>query len=464
MDEAIQSLLRGIPSMHDLLEDDSIILLMREYGDELVKLELRELIESLRNNIKSGTEIEIDRIKLFNDLTRRVRSFAADEERVVINATGILLHTGLGRAALAQEAISAITAASGYTPIQTDIDTGQRSLREAKIERILCELTGCEAATVVNNNAAATMLVLNTLCNNKEAIISRGQLVEIGGAFRMPDVMDKSSAIMHEIGTTNRTHLKDYAAAINENSGALVHVHTSNYRIRGFNNSPDISELAPLAKEQNLYSIDDLGSGALSTLDEWGLPNEPLIKDSIKAGADVCCFSGDKLIGGPQCGIICGKKEVIEAIRKNPFARMFRVCKLTLAALEATMVIWLNDTFRGKIPFYQMLSTPLQTLLERAGKIVDELSDIFEIECSFNESGAYVGSGSIPDEAIPSVAVRIIHKSIKPHKLALALRQHGVFPRVSDNALWLDMITLLAGQDEIIGDKIRKAISELKQD
>jgi len=267
------------------------------------------------------------------ELEHRLVRLCQPQGRRAINASGILLHTGLGRAPLADDAAAALAGTTRYSVLQASLESGDRSLREEKIQRLLIELTGCEAATVVNNNAAATMLILHTLAAGREVIISRGQLIEIGGSFRMPDVMSRSGAILREVGTTNRTHVRDYEEAINERTAAIMHVHTSNYRVRGFAGAPDIGELVELGRRRDVAVIDDLGSGAIVPLAEFGIGNEPLVKDSIAAGADVVCFSGDKLICGPQAGIICGKKPIIERIRRSAFARMFRVCKLTLAGL-----------------------------------------------------------------------------------------------------------------------------------
>jgi L-seryl-tRNA(Ser) seleniumtransferase len=348
-----------------------------------------------------------------------------------------------------------------YSLLQADLASGKRSLREEKIERMLIQLTGCEAATVVNNNAAATMLILNTLAAGKKVILSRGQLIEIGGEFRMPDVMARSSVIMQEIGTTNRTHLKDYEKAIDENTGALLHVHTSNFRVRGFSGTPDIKELCGLAKKYNLPVIDDLGSGALVPLSRYGITDEPLVSDSIKAGSSVICFSGDKLINGPQAGIICGKKEFIQNIRKNPFARMFRVCKLTLAALEATLVHFVNGTQGEALPFYKMLTISVQNLEKRAKLLADLTGKVKGVKAKIIDDVSYVGSGSLPDEGIPTKVVCVSFdnangskKSIEEIAICLRLNVPSVFCRVKDDALYFDMRTLFDKEEREIADAL----------
>lgn len=454
LEENINLILRSLPSVGVVLDDPALQPIIECAGRKLVKCWLNYYLGRIRDELVSGKIADFDYEKLIEDVVFSVNSLYDNSMREVINATGIILHTGLGRSALSDTAVGSIIAAAKYTPVQSDPVTGKRALRESKVEVLLKELTGAEAVTVVNNNAAATMLVLNTLANNKEVVISRGQLVEIGGAFRMPDVMTMSGAVMSEIGTTNRTHLSDYRNAFSENTGALMHVHTSNYRLRGFGGTPGILEIVTLANELGVYSIDDLGSGALISLEKWGVENEPLIKDSIAAGVDLCCFSGDKLIGGPQSGIICGKYEHIVKIRKNPFARMFRVDKLTLAALEATLAIWVNGEYEEKIPLYKMLCTSKQVLKDRAIELMSKLSGKISAEISVEESDAYIGSGSLPDSGIKSWAVLLRFENNEAEYIAQTLRMNGVFSRVRAGCVWLDMISLLDGEFDLLVHRI----------
>lgn len=462
MDDKTKNLLRELPSVSNLLELPQIESLSLEFGKGATKLTLQKYLDATRAQIisqkLSGIPSEADTSAALKVSLQRL---ARPEGRRAINATGIMLHTGLGRAPLCKDATSALGGMGEYSILQTDIATGSRSLREAQIEELLIELTGAEAVTVVNNNAAATMLVLNTLAEGKEVVLSRGQLVEIGGAFRMPDVMAKSRCILREIGTTNRTHLKDYEATITEDTGALMHVHTSNYRVRGFSGSPDIKQLAPLAKKHGLPLIDDIGSGALVELSKYGLANEPLIAESIQAGSSVVTFSGDKLICGPQSGIICGKREVIERIRKNPFARMFRLSKLELAALTATLLHFVNNTFEAALPFYQMLTTTPDELNRRSDIITTQLKDIPNLKCEVVDSKSFVGSGSAPDEGINSRAVKISSSRIKPDKLAAALRASmpSVFTRINDDSIMLDMRTLMNSQAEVIANALKNILA-----
>lgn len=464
MSTASQTLYRSIPSLSQLLGSDPGRTLAIEFGEGATKLELRAMLSELRSRIALGATDAIPTAdSLMLDVRQRLVRLVRPIGRRAINATGILLHTGLGRAPLCDEAIEAMTTCAGYSLLQASVDSGDRSLREEKLQRMLIELTGCEAATVVNNNAAATMLILNTLASGREVIISRGQLIEIGGSFRMTEVMAQSGAILREVGTTNRTHLRDYAGAINERTGAIIHVHTSNYRIRGFAGTPEVGDLVELGRKHQVPVIDDLGSGALVRLKPFGLPDEPLVHDSLAAGADLACFSGDKLICGPQCGIICGRVSLIEKIRKNPYARMFRVCKLTLAGLEATLLHFLNaPAYRQRIPFYRMLSRPLEGLRRDAEHIAASARGMAGLNTTVAGDIAYVGSGSIPDEGIPTVVARITPRAMGTGELARRLRQGipSVFGRMQDRALVLDPRTLLDGEVAQVCDALRAVAGE----
>ncbi|MBF0595625.1 MAG: L-seryl-tRNA(Sec) selenium transferase [Candidatus Omnitrophica bacterium] len=462
----MKALLSQIPSVSEILELNAVRELGREFGDGAVKVEMRGLLDEWRRGIRAGEILCIPaKDEMVDALRQRLVRLTTPQGRAAINAAGILLHTGLGRSPLCAQALEALAGMGTYSVLQTGLASGKRSLREEKIERMLIDLTGCEAATIVNNNAAATMLVLHALAGGKEVIISRGQLIEIGGEFRMPDVMAQSQVVMREVGTTNRTHLHDYERAINENTGALIHVHTSNFRVRGFTGVPDIGRLCALGKARGLPVIDDIGSGSLIPLSTFGLADEPLVRASIQAGADVVCFSGDKLIGGPQSGIICGKKEIIERIRKNPFARMFRVCKLTVAALEATLLHFVNGTCTQALPFYQMLSVDMTTLNKRAVAMLKVLDGLSGIKAVITEDVSYVGSGSLPDEGIPTVVVRVSVDGAmesRVEKVAEKLRvgMPSVFCRINDDALFFDMRTLFAGEEIAAASRLREVLGE----
>lgn len=462
MKEAAAKLLRELPSVSALLSSPSVAELTCEFGEGIAKLELRALLDDVRSAIRAGRlDAAPGAEEVSSALRARLLRAASCEGRRAINGTGILLHTGLGRAPLCKEALEAVSGCGGYTILQASIETGKRSERDEKIEHMLVALTDCEAATVVNNNAAATMLILNTIAAGKEVVISRGQLIEIGGSFRMPEVMRQSSAILREVGATNRTHLRDYEDAISEKTGAIMHVHTSNYRVRGFSGTPAIDELCELGRRHGLPVIDDLGSGAIAPLDEFGLPNEPLVRHSVAAGADAICFSADKLICGPQAGIILGKREIVARIRKNPFARMFRVGKLTLAGLEATLVHFLNgDAYKRSIPFYRMLSRKLDELESQAMRVARELGDRAGMSASTADDLSYVGSGSIPDEGIPTRVVRLAHAKVSAEDLARRLRAGvpSVFGRIAEETLILDMRTVFPEEVDLLCDLLRRAV------
>ena len=468
-DSKRQTILRQIPSVSTLVDSPGGKTLCATFGDGITKFVVRQELDQLRQNILSGACQTIPSPeKLAASLEKHLSRLTRPEGRKAINATGILLHTALGRAPYAGNATDALSIFSGYSVLQASLDDGKRCKRDARVEEMLKELTGCEAATVINNNAEATMLVLNTLAQNKEAIISRGQLVEIGGSFRMPDVMEQSRAVMREIGTTNRTHIKDYRAAVTPDTGVFVHVHTSNYRVRGFSGTPGIKELCEFrdAEFADIPVIDDIGSGALVSLSQFGLSNEPLIKDSIQAGTDVVCFSGDKLISGPQCGILCGKKQYIDRIRKNPFARMFRVDKVTLAVLESTLLHFINGTYKQEIPFYRMLSASISDLTTKAERIRESLAAVSGVRCQVADGAACVGSGSIPDEEIPDKVLHIEFKdpTIRLEKIAQSLRQNipSIFARISGNNLVFSMRSLLPGDDDHLIRDLPAVFSSLK--
>jgi L-seryl-tRNA(Ser) seleniumtransferase len=454
-------LLRALPSVSDFLGSEAGRALAGEFGEGALKFELRRALDEAREAIRAGRAgAAPDPAALAADLRTRLLRLSRPAGRRAVNATGILLHTGLGRAPLCAEAAEALAGCARYSVLQADLRSGERSLREEKVERLLRELVGCEAATVVNNNAAATMLILNTLVPGREVIVSRGQLIEIGGAFRLPEVMAKSGAVLREVGTTNRTHLRDYESAIGEATGAILHVHTSNYRVRGFASAPEIGELCELGRRRNLPVLDDLGSGALVPLREFGLPDEPLVAESLKAGSLAACFSGDKLISGPQSGIICGKGEAIERIRKNPFMRMFRVGKLTLAALEATLLHFLNgESWRRAIPLYRTLARPAAELQEQAQRFVKLAADVPGLALAVAEDISYIGSGSAPDEGVPTRAVAVDPGKLSADGLARELRLGvpAVFARIKDGRVLLDMRTVAAEEVEELAGCLRAA-------
>jgi L-seryl-tRNA(Ser) seleniumtransferase len=378
--------------------------------------------------------------------------------RRVLNVSGVLLHTGLGRSPLAAEALEAVVAAAqGYCNLETDLETGQRGKRTTGVAPLLARLTGAEAATVVNNNAGATVLALHALAAGREVIVARGQLVEIGGSFRLPEIFESSGARLREVGTTNRTRLSDYQNAIGPDTAALLRVHASNYRIVGFTESVPIASLAALGRERGLWTIDDIGSGALATGLLPHLADEPTAAGGIAAGADAVLFSGDKLLGGPQSGIIIGSRKALALIESDPLMRALRVDKLTLAALEATLRLALDpDHARRRIPLWSFLSTPEQSLRTRAEALAESFREAARLNATVISASSVLGGGSAPLEPIPSVAVRVASPfpACYPTEAALAralrLGNPAVFTRVHSGGVEFDLRTLPESDDETV--------------
>lgn len=398
------------------------------------------------------------------EAARAARRSADAYYRKAINATGIILHTGLGRAVLPNRAVERITRElAGYSVLQVDEETGKRSRRDTRIEWLVRELTGAQAATVVNNNAAATMLVLSTVGQAREVIVSRGQLVEIGGSFRLPDVMALSGAKLVEVGTTNKTHARDYERAINENTAAILRVHPSNYRIEGFTAEVPLETLVHIAHANNLPLIDDVGAGALIDYQRFGLPPEPTLPDSIRTGADLVLSSMDKMIGGAQGGLILGRADLVEAIRKNPLARALRVDKITLSVLETTLTLFLDESLAiREIPTLQMMARTLTEIRASAGRIAGALlktanSARIEVVDGFSQ----MGSGSLPGHDLPTSLVAIEPRGGNPEELARRLRLSSppVFARIAKGHLLLDPRTLLPGDEEILIQVVTTALS-----
>ncbi len=463
-----ENLLRKLPSVDKLKHTGGAKEFLEKYGDDLFTAAARRVLDEVREKIRSGDVSDENEFSM-DLIIERVEYYLSEKFtpslKKAVNATGVILHTGLGRAVLPSDAQKAVAdVAEGYSTLATDVETGKRSHRDVHLEGLLKEITGAEDATVVNNNAAATMLVLNTLADGKEVIVSRGQLVEIGGSFRMPDVMAASGAILKEVGTTNKTHLKDYLAAVGENSAAIMRVHHSNYRIVGFASEPSIEELVGLAKKLDLYVFDDLGSGALVDLKAYGIEHEPLVQDSIEAGVDVACFSGDKLIGGPQAGIIVGKASIITKIRKNPLTRAFRVGKLTIAGMEATLRLFLRpEKLVEEHPLYRMLAMELKEIERRTRAMVKAVRTAIG-ECagiSVIDGGSQVGSGAVPVETIPTKLIQIVPRNMTAETLGQELRRNipPIFTRVQKGAVWMDLRTVAKNEEKIIRDALLRVIA-----
>lgn len=442
--------LREIPSIEKLLLLPEMQALISSYSRTLVTNALRSVVSSVRERILIGQTIQqLPSPSEYATLAlKEIEEITRSPLRTVINATGTVTHTNLGRALLSQSACdSLLNAAQNYVNLEYDLETGKRGHRDRITESFLQQLTGCEASTVVNNNAAAVLIALQTVAKDKEVIVSRGELIEIGGAFRIPDVMEASGAILREVGTTNRTHLRDYAEAINENTALLLKVHPSNYKIVGFTSTPEMHELTELGMERGVPTMEDLGSGALIDLSQYGLPKEPVVADRIESGVDIVTFSGDKLLGGPQAGIIVGKTEWIHQIRKNPLMRALRVDKLTIAALAATLQSYLNqDSIADHFPMLKRYTRTTDELVIDAEQLVERLKDIFKDSVSLDmcESQSEIGSGSLPVEMLPSIAIVLTPKTVTVSDLSDLFRR-GKIPiigRIENDQLMFDLRTL----------------------
>ncbi len=389
------------------------------------------------------------------------RQFALTQ---VINATGILLHTGLGRAPLSSRALSAVAlASSSYTPLEIDLCSGERSNRADVVRRQLCDLTGSESATVVNNNAAALLITLSTLAAGKDVIVSRGELIEIGGSFRLPEIMVASRAQLREVGTTNKTRVADYAAAINDATGMLLKIHPSNYQISGFTESVSLAELVALGRAHNLPVIHDIGSGALLDLTPLGFGDEPVVRVSIDAGVDLVLFSGDKLIGGPQAGVIAGCRQLIERIERNPLARALRVDKLTLAALSATLSSFSHQQMAVReIPLWMMISSTTEDLQQRARRIADKVkSQTSGCLVDVTATTAYLGAGSLPNQKLESVAVTVAGPNASDQEMAYRLRTGTppVVGRLERGSVIIDLRAVLPQLDEALTEALIAALT-----
>ncbi len=451
----IESALRRIPKMDTLLEQPQVSRLSEQYSRPLVTEALRCVLERLREDLRQGKRQDFTLEELIAQCEEQLQADDGLKQKIVINATGVLLHTNLGRALLAQEAAEAVKeAALHYTTLEMDCTTGKRGDRYQAVENQLKELLGVEAALVVNNNAAAVMLALSSLAAGREVIVSRGELVEIGGSFRVPEVMEQSGCILREVGATNKTHPQDYQKAIGENTAALLKVHTSNYRIVGFTQEVALGELVQIGRENNLPVMHDLGSGAMLPLEPYGIQNEPTVAESVRAGADVICFSGDKLLGGPQAGIIVGKKAYLEPMKRHPLLRALRVDKLILTALEATLRLYRDNALAEKrLPLYQMLSTPLGMLEQRARRLLNHIQTQENIWAEIVESQGQVGGGSVPTESIPSIALRLQVKGKGAEQIQRDLFNGDVpiVARVHKECILLDMRTITDAQVEVVG-------------
>jgi L-seryl-tRNA(Ser) seleniumtransferase len=468
----MSNLFRHLPSVDEIL---SVLVKADGIGElprPLVKDLVNEFLDVCREEIRAGVfsrPEELSAAALGPRLTAYVRSKARPHFRRVLNATGVVIHTNLGRSLLAKPAIEAVAEACGhYSNCEFDLATGKRGSRYSHVEKILCDITGAEAALVVNNNAAAVFIMLETLAKGREVIVSRGQLVEIGGSFRIPDVMAKSGARLREVGATNRTHVHDYENAIGDDTGALMRVHTSNFRVVGFTKDVSLAEMRVLGDRYGLPVIEDLGSGTLYSLEGEGLLGEPTVQQVVAQGADVVSFSGDKVLGGPQAGIIVGRKEYIDRIKKNPINRAVRIDKMTLAALEATLRLYLDmGEARRRIPTLNMVTASPEALKSKARRLAEAVREALgdRVEVGMKKGFSRVGGGSFPEYDLPGTMVTVDIRGITAQALRGALLDTDppLVARIEDDEFLLDPRTLASTELKLAARALKEAADALTQ-
>ncbi|HHL40295.1 MAG TPA: L-seryl-tRNA(Sec) selenium transferase [Deltaproteobacteria bacterium] len=436
--------LRRLPSVDGLLRRDTCRELVERHGVSLVTAAAREVTAGLRSRLLAGEAVDVGGGEVERLVAERVERLLSPRCRPVVNATGTLMHSNLGRAVLASDAVEALqAAAAGPVALEFDLESGARGERDAAVEELLTRLTGAEAACVVNNNAAAVLIVLDTLAAGREVVVSRGELVEIGGSFRLPDIIEKSGAVLRETGTTNRTHLRDYAGAVSERTALLLKVHRSNFEVRGFTAEVPLADLVGLGRSRALPVVEDLGSGSLVDLSAFGLGREPVVAESIGAGADIVTFSGDKLLGGPQAGLVVGRRELVGRIKRNPLKRALRCDKLTLSALEATLRLYLRpESLRERLPVLAAMTMPFEEtarLAERLrGLLAGRLGPGFHVSVRRGETLA--GSGALPGFAVETALVAVRHDRVSPQALYRAFLRNDppIAGRVKDEMFLLD--------------------------
>jgi L-seryl-tRNA(Ser) seleniumtransferase len=456
-------ILRKIPSVEIILESAPVKSLMEEYSRSLVVSAVRDVLEGERRSI---LEQSLSDVSSLEEMTVRIRDVlaarTAKSMRRLVNATGVVLHTNIGRAVLSDSAIDAITQAGRYyTNLEYDIERGQRTTRQIHIDRLLCESTSAESALVVNNNAGAVLLALNTLAEGREVIVSRGELVEIGGSFRLPEVMAKSGAVLVEVGTTNRTTIDDYERALSDRTALLLKVHKSNFRMVGFVSEASLEELVGLGRKRDVPVMEDLGSGAIADFSLYGLPGEPVVLERIAAGADVVTFSGDKLLGGPQAGIIVGKRQLVGQMRENPLGRALRIGKFTVAALEATLLELLDTAAaRERIPSVRMITDDEQTVKDRAEAFLERteaLGDVLSL--ALEKKLSQIGGGALPEVGVPTWAIAVRSSVLGESSVERILREGRVpiLARVEKEAVYIDLRTVLPEEEQIIEEALARA-------
>lgn len=452
-----KELLRSLPKIDELLKDKLIINEMEHSMRNVVIDSLRDTIEYYRKGILNGDIKEFTKEDILSSFTLKIKKSNSLHLKRVINATGVIIHTNLGRSVLCKEAArNVLNVAENYNNLEYNLEEGRRGSRYSHVEDLIIRITGAEAAMVVNNNAAAVLLAMDTLCRGKEAIVSRGQLVEIGGSFRIPDVMKFSGAELIEVGTTNRTHLYDFENAVTDKTGILLKVHTSNYKILGFTEEVPLEDIAELGRKHGIPVVEDIGSGTLIDFGKYGLSPEPTVQSSIKNGADVVTFSGDKMLGGPQAGIIVGKKIYIDMMKKNQLTRALRIDKMTLAALEGTLKYYLDEKAAVEnIPTMNMLLASSEFQKKRAYRLKRKLQNkASKFNFTVDEDYSVVGGGSMPAEKVKTYAVKAKSSSRQPEQIEKMLRENDIpiIVRVSNDEVILDVRTIFDKDFDIIAD------------
>lgn len=461
------NLYKMIPKVDQILDNEIIKKLLEENSKNLIMESIHEELNSIRNNISNGCD-EKAILNYIENLAKNIEKNLLNKKRLnlrkVINASGVVIHTNLGRSVLTDEILGNIKDVSvGYSNLEYDLQKGERGSRYSHLTEIIKKITGAEDCMVVNNNAAAVMLILSTMAKGRNVITSRSELVEIGGSFRIPDVCRESGAELKEVGTTNKTHLSDYENAINENTAALFKVHQSNFKILGFTESVTSTELKDLKEKYNIPIIEDLGSGVLIDLSKYGLGHEPTVQECIANGVDVVSFSGDKLLGGVQAGIIVGKKEFIEKMKKNQLTRALRVDKFTLSALEVVFSYYIDEELAiSKIPTLNMLTIKIEELYNKAERFIDYLGENKEFSYEIIDIDSEVGAGSLPTQKLPSKAVKVISNSYTENELEEKLRNHNIpiVARIYKGNLIFDVRTIFENEFSIIKDALDSLIGE----
>jgi len=464
-----QTLLRMLPGVDQLLEQSKEDAFFKDIPKTVVVNSIRRTLDSQRQRILAADPGIVEQSLSSSRIMEQVKEAAAramtPNLRPLINATGVVVHTNLGRSLAPTPVLKNLAQIAGhYSNLEYDLGTGKRGSRYSSVENILCEISGAEAGMVVNNNAAAVLLCLETLARGKEVIVSRGELVEIGGSFRVPDVMAKSGGILKEVGTTNRTHMHDYENALDDNTALMLKVHRSNYSVIGFTAEVSLKELVELGKKRGLPVMEDLGSGTFIDFSKYGLVKEPTVQESVSAGVDVVTFSGDKLLGGPQAGIIVGKKQIVDRIKQNPLARALRIDKLTLAALETTLRLYRDEDQAVRlIPTLRMLTMDSSELVDRATRLADDLHAIGGSRLAINlvDLSSKAGGGALPLLELPSKCLRIRIQGLSANKLEKSMRQNTppIIGRIEDDAYVIDPRTLLDDDLPIIRTAFEKLLN-----